>query len=892
MLTPSHSKKLRSILIFLIMCGSILWSVSWYYYFYKDINILNLIFGNNNDWENYNYLFNIESDYSLEINWDITESWSLDLTDWEFVVKNDWLQERLKIWRLTASYWDEQESIKNLDIVSDNQKVYYFLEEWFTKILENMSLENRTEIEKTFTDKKYVMIDNSKPIIKILWSLAENDLIKEIAIWLATSNPQGYIEQNGLDEKIKEYTTSDNFINYLFKDWVYDETTKKTPLLINDQICNDYSPILERILNELWNSYPVGSFIDWETVEWCKNSISQINQFLPMIMQLYKEWDVETWNFKLIISQGNMVDININYKNHIIESWYSNVTVPDNMMTIKVNWDKNWILSSTFKINYEVDNSYEKIKISWEILDWNWKIEISFSDDDVIFEWFINFAEYKLSEYNLNWGWEDFWEKIELNANWNLESWKIDFLVSSDKKELYKIKFDYTNNEFNLDADLEDLILKSEYKKWIFNFDMQVVDWYDDTNIQYNYNNWIISWIAKSRGLDATLKWEIKSIKEYNIEIEEKNMNMVLVLNWIKKSMTEVYHSISFWMMWNNIFKGFLNLKSSIEDGFTVLNAKADIEFPTQKIKATYNLKMSSKEWKAEYKIPTEYIEIDTNLLEVSALPNVYLLANFNHGYALVWWITAIWVWATIGFISLQEYSNNALYHNGWLWSINNLTESVALMWINYWGWNNQYNIDAKNSKRMSDVWNIQSIMSLKQVERVPISSFVIMDEKYEWENIYVWWNKLVLWENLFVWTPAYTVLNIQKEDFLDPDGNEYIIWVTTENWWMYQILSFMESEDWTKTPRLSWTYSPKKRKITKITKTGQNTLDIPESMANYYKAWNKTNIWNITKVSRDWVTLTLDKEIDNTEKIIFNLYSDSKWLITNDWIIVENKLN
>jgi hypothetical protein len=40
------------------------------------------------------------------------------------------------------------------------------------------------------------MIDNSKPLIRVLGDLAKNDLIKKLAISLSTSNPSEYNKQN------------------------------------------------------------------------------------------------------------------------------------------------------------------------------------------------------------------------------------------------------------------------------------------------------------------------------------------------------------------------------------------------------------------------------------------------------------------------------------------------------------------------------------------------------------------------------------------------------------------------------------------------------------------------------------------------------------------------
>ena len=764
---------IASFVLISTVSASFLWG---YLYVYEDINVINYIsWKDSKKTDELNYEFNISWKFQEKNNWEIISSWSLELNNWEIVTKNKWLKQRIKIWKLKVSNTKENIEIKNLDMISDNEKVYYFLEQWFDKIIEQLPETNTTkQAKEAFNANQYVMIDNSKPLIRVLGDLAKNDLIKKLAISLSTSNPSEYNKQNWVDKELKDFLTSDKLLDYIFLDWEYDSFSKKTPLTINPKICNDYAPVIENIIKEVQENNDLWLGMIWDLWKDCSTSISKINIILPMLMKAYKSWDIKNWNFTLSISQWNIADINVVYKNHKINTWYTYLNNPDNSISLKINWDKDKIISSIFKVDYSIDNKYENSRIKWVITNWTWKITLNSNSMWLITNWNILFKDYKLENYNINSNWWNDFYKIKFTANWNLEAWNINWSVTEWDEETWKIKLNYTKDTFLLDWFNDEAIFKVNYKK--DNLDLYLMTkhpytWKKDLETAFNYKDWIIDWYLKEKHSDINIKWNIYNIHDYNIEIKENNSNSKLSLKWEKTSLKSAKHNFIYNENWEDIFSGRLNLKATKIKWFNTIKWSLNLNNIKKNEELIIDLGFDYKKWWAKYNLPENFKEIDISIFEVSPVPNYYELNKINKKL-LLGWAALAWTTGTIAYISLQWYS-----------------------------------ADARNSKRLSDLWNIQSAISLKQIEWVPLESFVIMNEKYAWKEVFVWGEKLILWENYFVWTPNYDILNINKKDFSDPDWIEYIIWVSTKWFDKFQILAFMENNWRNELAKINWTY-------------------------------------------------------------------------------------
>ena len=174
------------------------------------------------------------------------------------------------------------------------------------------------------------------------------------------------------------------------------------------------------------------------------------------------------------------------------------------------------------------------------------------------------------------------------------------------------------------------------------------------------------------------------------------------------------------------------------------------------------------------------------------------------------------------------------------------------------------YSADARNSKRTSDLGNIQSAISLKQVEGVPLLSFVTnaVDTDLVSPDIAGLLDAAPKYD---AGTPSYTVLNVVEKDFKDPNDKAYRIGATTLKAGAFQLAATMEV-DGIDTAAVNGTYVARAVVATAGTEDGQ-TFTVGDSSANVFKVGDTITITGgvgdatdttIAKVSRDGVTLTV----------------------------------
>ena len=181
------------------------------------------------------------------------------------------------------------------------------------------------------------------------------------------------------------------------------------------------------------------------------------------------------------------------------------------------------------------------------------------------------------------------------------------------------------------------------------------------------------------------------------------------------------------------------------------------------------------------------------------------------------------------------------------------------------------YSADARNSKRTSDLGNIQSAISLKQVEGVSLMSFVASNDN-KIASISLAWSGTFADETKYnAWIPAYTVLNVFAKDFKDPNDKEYRIGSTTLKGWTFQVAATIEV-DGTDTALVNGTYVQRTQANSgSIVATGNDVVTIEDALTNYFKAGDIIDISGgaatiidatVKKVSRDGVTITLDTNV------------------------------
>lgn len=180
------------------------------------------------------------------------------------------------------------------------------------------------------------------------------------------------------------------------------------------------------------------------------------------------------------------------------------------------------------------------------------------------------------------------------------------------------------------------------------------------------------------------------------------------------------------------------------------------------------------------------------------------------------------------------------------------------------------YSADARNSKRTSDVGNIQWAMSLKQVEGVPLLSFIITDtnSKVASADLSLAWSGTYSGTAYNAGTPAYTVLNVIAKDFKDPKSDkEYRIGATTLKNGVFQVAATLE-KDGTDTALVNGTYDARTASgFSGTADAASTTFSLLDVNANRFKVGDIITLTGgttgattatVNKVSRDGVTLTL----------------------------------
>jgi prepilin-type N-terminal cleavage/methylation domain-containing protein len=222
------------------------------------------------------------------------------------------------------------------------------------------------------------------------------------------------------------------------------------------------------------------------------------------------------------------------------------------------------------------------------------------------------------------------------------------------------------------------------------------------------------------------------------------------------------------------------------------------------------------------------------------------------------------------------------------------------------------YSADARNSKRNSDMKNIENTMVIAQSKWATLMSFVTpvaWKQLSSWSPI--WWTGITVWVDYNSWIPNYTTLWIKAKDFKDPLDKDYVMWVTIRSNWKYEIAS--STENWSiKTAYVVWNYTPRINIadiiVTTVTSLSWssvievNSNDINKYFINdFVNGWPGTISKRIVAVYPDLKRLTLESAFSSWAYTL-NLWSgttavpDIWWLITASWtnatIITNNQTN
>jgi len=536
------SKKTFLIIIFLIIIIII------GCYFYKN-NTINSAKDKIVDPINYTFSTKVNFDYKDEVE---DMSINMNIKDASFITKNQWLQQRVSIDEFSIKGWIQDLEFKNFDLVSNNDKYYI---KWDFNIDKDFSKDEVINKVINILNKwKYVKVDNSKAIFNILWDFWKNELIRELVIWAVTSNPDAYYKNNKTLEKLSKELKTDKIINFIFKEWTYDKATKKTNLLLNEKICS-LTPIINNINKEFSNN-------DILSKEECIKSLLKANSLLWFV-NLYKIWDTTKGDYKFIINQGSLFELQLGYKKHILNQRNISIVAPNNIFTLKISWNDKKITSSLLKIN--INENW--ILINWEIKDWNWKITLKTSEllsDFADINGKLELKWYNLEEYDISILLKK--EKLNFIAKWNKDKWAIIYTVWENK-----LDFNYENNIYNLFLNIDwiEITSKLTNESLDFDFKQKTYSWKEIITIKSTLNDKKFDFYLIEKNSSWEKIWEIEFKSNYSNILNAdytffiESTDMKIKSEW-------------------NLFKKYLSIDFEEE------NYKSDFEYNKWKITANY----------------------------------------------------------------------------------------------------------------------------------------------------------------------------------------------------------------------------------------------------------------------------------------------------------------
>ena len=119
------------------------------------------------------------------------------------------------------------------------------------------------------------------------------------------------------------------------------------------------------------------------------------------------------------------------------------------------------------------------------------------------------------------------------------------------------------------------------------------------------------------------------------------------------------------------------------------------------------------------------------------------------------------------------------------------------------------YSADARNSKRVSDLGSIGSAISVKLTQWVSLLAFVTSTPNSQISAVSIGGTGATVSE--YAAGPVnYTAVGIKKEDFVDPNGVDYVGWVTTKINGKYQLAAKMEQGGWASVAKIFGDYTPR----------------------------------------------------------------------------------
>ena len=172
------------------------------------------------------------------------------------------------------------------------------------------------------------------------------------------------------------------------------------------------------------------------------------------------------------------------------------------------------------------------------------------------------------------------------------------------------------------------------------------------------------------------------------------------------------------------------------------------------------------------------------------------------------------------------------------------------------------YALDTRNTKRITDVNNIESAIALKNKAWEFIMDFVAEPSNQLIRLRLAWIDGTA--KNYKAWIINYEALELKAWEFQDPDGNNYRIGATTTGEWRFELWASLETEEKTRIAFVKGSYNPRSIESTtieNILSIQKNTITVNESDISKLKTGDLVNLQGNPSITQTTVS-SIDNEI------------------------------
>ena len=198
----------------------------------------------------------------------------------------------------------------------------------------------------------------------------------------------------------------------------------------------------------------------------------------------------------------------------------------------------------------------------------------------------------------------------------------------------------------------------------------------------------------------------------------------------------------------------------------------------------------------------------------------------------------------------------------------------------------NGYSAGARDSKRTSDLRNLVSAVTTKQTEGISYFNLVTSSgSAYQLANTEYIAGDVVGSANYTAGTVNFTALNLNGDNFKDPNGQNYLIGTSTKAGGVFQLAAALEGDSAPASKVALVEGNFMARGTTSYTGTGSatdKTITLPATAAGFFKKGDKTTLGNVTKISGDGLTLTVDGTVTTGSQAVALAATDAAGLIAS----------